>query len=197
MINLQLIFDAGCSPILYHAQGKKFDFPDMTVVLCPQCKKDFLKKHGFYSRYLITFGFAAMIIIRRYYCKCCKKTVSLLPSFCHPKRAYGIEAIIMLLKEFYDVSLCVSLAVINFYAQTEIECSRQLLLHYRRRIEKNLKSLIMAITSIYSFKEPPVTEKTDIKKRVRQFLSHIHRPKDDSLKIFEQTRTTYLTPYPI
>ena len=196
---MQIMYDAGCKPEIYKAQGKKHDFPDMTKEMCPQenCMADYLCKHGYYERYLITHGFEGLIIIRRYYCKCCKKTVSLLPSFCHPKRAYGIEAIIMLLKEFYDVSLCVSLAVINFYAQTEIECSRQLLLHYRRRIEKNLKSLIMAITSIYSFKEPPVTEKMDIKKKVRQFLSCIHEPMDTSLKIFELTRTTYLTPYPI
>jgi len=190
---LQKIFDAGCSPELYQAQGKKYDFPDMTRELCPQCRKVYLKKHGYYGRYLITISFEGKIIIRRYYCPCCKKTVSLLPSFCHPMRVYSILVIIMLLKEFYNISLVVNKSVINFHTKTRIECSRQLLLHYRQRIEKNLKSLVMAIISVYALQEPPVSEKKDIKKKVRQFLSHIHNPLDASLKIFEETRTTYLT----
>ena len=196
---MQIMYDAGCSPEMYKEQGKGYYYPDMTKELCPQegCKADYLNKHGYYERYVITPGFEGTILIRRYYCKVCKRTVSLLPSFCHPKRTYGTEAIIIILNEFYNKMLMVCLTVLNIFEATKIECSRQLLLHYRRRIERNLNSLIMAITEIYEFKSPPVNEKTEIKKKVRQFLSHIHSPVNDSLKIFKQTRTTYLTPQAI
>ena len=156
-----------------------------------------MKKHGYYSRYLITVGFEGVIIIRRYYCGACGKTVSLLPSFCHPKRTYGTQVIIGLLKEFYKKRGAVCLAVLNFFIETNIECSRQLLLQYRQRLEKNLNSLIMAITEIKGLRAPPVAEKKDIKEKARQMLSHIQSPLEESLKIFERTRTTYLTPYPI
>jgi len=191
------MFDPGCPPAFYQIQGKSFDFPDMTSDLCPHCKADYLKKHGFYERYLITIGFEDVIIVRRYCCHNCFKNVSLLPSFCHPKRTYGILAIFGILEEFYIKTLAVCLAVKNFFSETGVECSRQLLLHYRRRIEKNLNNLVMAITDIRALRAPPVTEKTDTRKKVRQLLSNIQNPADDSLKIFERTRTTYLTPHAI
>ncbi|MDR0302818.1 MAG: DUF6431 domain-containing protein [Treponema sp.] len=182
---------------MYQNQGKSFDFPDLTSELCPQCKGDFLKKHGFYERYLITIGFEGEIIIRRYYCEACKKTVSLLPSFCHPKRTYSILVIIGLLTEFYIRMSAVCTAVLNFFKTTDVECTRQLLLQYRRRVEKNLNSLIMAVTEIHALRSPPVTEKRDIREKVRQFLSTILNPQDESLKIFERTGRTYLTPQTI
>jgi hypothetical protein len=190
---MQIIFDAQCKPELYQIQGKSFDFPDMTNDLCPQCKGGHLKKHGFYERHLITIGFEGKIKIRRYYCNECKKTVSLLPSFCHPKRTYSILIIIGLLNEFYIKLSTACFAVINLFTLTGVECSRQLLLHYRRRIQENLNSLVTAITDIYSLKTPLVTEKTDVKNKVRQLLLKILCPEEDSLIIFKRTRTTYLT----
>jgi hypothetical protein len=88
-------------------------------------------------------------------------------------------------------------AVINFLAATGVLCTRQLLLQYRRRIEKNINNLVMAFTDIYDLRAPPVTEKTDKREKVRQLLLCIQSPMDDSLKIFERTRTSYLTHRPI
>ena len=192
-----MMFDAGCSPVMYQIQGKSFDFPDLTSVLCPQCRSDYLKKHGFYERYLITIGFEGEIVIRRYCCHNCGKTVSLLPSFCHPLRTYGILAVFGILAEFYIWGRTVCATVKNFLLATGVECSRQLLLHYRRRIEKNFNNLVMAVTDIYALRAPPVTEKNSTKEKVRQLFSVIQNPQDDSFKIFERTRTTYLTPYAI
>jgi len=193
VIKLQRKFNPGCSPNQYQEDGKTFNFPDLTTELCPHCKAACLKKHGVYTRYLITFDFEGEIIIRRYCCHICCKTVSLLPSFCHPKRVYGILAIVGILNEFYVKMSAACLAVTNFLQETGVECSRQLLLHYRRRIEKNLNNLVMAITDIYALRAPPVTEKTNMKEKVRQLLHSIRSPLDTSLKIFERTRTTYLT----
>jgi hypothetical protein len=191
------MYHAACDPALYQAQGKSHDFPDLMYDLCPQCKGDYLRKHGFYSRYLITLNFEGEIIIRRYYCRECKRTVSLLPSFCHPKRTYSVLVIFKLIASFYIDMCAVSIAILNFIKGTGICVTRQLLRHYRRRIEFNLNSLVMAVTDIYNLRTPPVTEKTAIKERVRQFLSCILCPQEDSLKIFTRTRTSYLTHQPL
>ena len=191
------MFDAGCGPAEYLKNGKTFDFPDLSSELCPHCKKAYLKKHGFYERYLIEPEFEDKILIRRYCCDNCVKTVSLLPSFCHPKRTYGIRAIIGILNEYYIKTCVVCLAVTNFFTATGVEFSRQLLRHYRRRMEKNFNSLAKAITDIYVLRKPLGMGTADVNEKVRQLLLHIQHHLDDSLKIFERTRTTYLTPYAI
>lgn len=187
---MQRIFDAGCIAAKYHAQGKRYMFPDLTGERCPQCGSDLLRKHGYYKRYLILLHFADFILVRRYICKECGRTVSLLPSFAHPGRAYGIEPIIHVLSGFYAkrkrvCTICPSGGV----------CSRQLLRWFRIRVERNLNMLIMELTELASLRAPPVTE-TDIKKRVGQFFEYIRslKAEDISLKIFERTRRTYLSP---
>jgi len=47
VVELQIMFDAGCSPALYQLQGKSYNFPDLTKKLCPHCRAIYLKKHGF------------------------------------------------------------------------------------------------------------------------------------------------------
>jgi hypothetical protein len=123
--------------------------------------------------------------------------VSLLPSFCHPKRSYGLLVIFKVLFEFYTKVNIVSLALRNFLSSTGVKVSRQLLLHYRRRIQKNIDGLVAAISNINDLWPPPTTEEIGAKGKVRQFLLDIRLPQDESLKIFEQTRTTYLTPFAI
>ena len=190
------MYEPGTGPDMYQAQGKRHDFPDMTSNLCPQCKGDYLRKHGFYRRDLRTLGFEGTILIRRYYCHVCKRTVSLLPSFCHPKRTYGLLPIFGVLAEFYIKMKTVCLTAMDYLAASGVEISRQLLRHYRRRIERNLNGLIMAVTAVYALRAPPVTENANIKTKVKQLLSSIPSPQDGSLKIFELTKTTYLTKQP-
>jgi hypothetical protein len=97
------------------------------------------------------------------------------------------------LKAYYTEVVAVCKAVLNILASTGIECTRQLLLQYRRRIEGNLNTLIMELTTIHGLRSPPVTERTDPREKVRQLLTHIQKPLEDSLKIFKRTGTTYLT----
>lgn len=191
---MQEIFEAGCSPAFYQLQGKGFDFPDLTTKICPHCKGSYLAKHGYYERELITVDFDGRLIIRRYICRECRKTISLLPSFCHPKRTYGIYAIIGILTEFYVKMRTVCKAVTYFFQQTNVLCTRQLLRHYRKRIEQNLNALAMTIIDIYALRGPPATTNTDMRKKVRQLLSHIRSPLDCSLKMFKRAGITYLTP---
>jgi hypothetical protein len=49
---------------------------------CPQCPSlQPLIAHGFYSRTLAEAGFDGSIRVRRYLCRSCRRTVSLLPEF--------------------------------------------------------------------------------------------------------------------
>jgi hypothetical protein len=49
---------------------------------CPQCEAHRpLRAHGFYTRTLVDIAFDGTIRARRYLCRYCKRTVSLLPEF--------------------------------------------------------------------------------------------------------------------
>ena len=52
---------------------------------CPQCEaRHPLRAHGFYSRTLAEAGFEGSIRVRRYLCRFCRRTVSLLPDGSSP-----------------------------------------------------------------------------------------------------------------
>jgi transposase-like protein len=188
---MQRIFKAECTAEEYSRQGKSFSFPDLTGELCPHCGSDFLVRHGFYKRYLILLHFSGILLIRRYLCKGCGRTISLLPSFAHPGRAYGVEPIVHALSMFYTAGKRVC-----EIAASHI-CSRQQLRWFRKRIEQNLNMLVMGLTEMLDLRAPPVTD-PPIEKRAGQFFECIRSfaAEDISLKMFERTRKTYLTPLP-
>jgi len=65
---------------------------------CPQCQAAHeLTAHGFYSRTLVDRAFDGSIRVRRYLCRSCKRTVSLLPQFALPYLRFGITAIALFL----------------------------------------------------------------------------------------------------
>jgi hypothetical protein len=65
---------------------------------CPQCQaKRPLTAHGFYTRTLVDVEFDGSIRVRRYLCRCCKRTVSLLPEFALPYLRFGIRVIALFL----------------------------------------------------------------------------------------------------
>ena len=65
---------------------------------CPQCEaRRPLTAHGFYSRTLVDAEFDGSIRVRRYLCRCCKRTISLLPEFALPYLRFGIAVIALFL----------------------------------------------------------------------------------------------------
>ena len=65
---------------------------------CPQCEaKAPLRGHGFYRRTLVQIGFDGIVRVRRYLCRSCKRTVSLLPEFALPYLRFGISLISLFL----------------------------------------------------------------------------------------------------
>jgi len=58
---------------------------------CPQCSaRDPLVTHGFDSRTLVDVAFDGTIRVRRYLCRLCKRTVSLLPEFILPYLRFSL-----------------------------------------------------------------------------------------------------------
>ena len=65
---------------------------------CPQCDaKQPLTGHGFYRRTLVDPAFDGVIRVRRYLCRACKRTVSLLPDFALPWLRFSIAVISLFL----------------------------------------------------------------------------------------------------
>lgn len=65
---------------------------------CPQCEaKQPLTGHGFYHRTLVDRGFDGVIRVRRYLCRLCKRTVSLLPEFALPWLRFSLTVISLFL----------------------------------------------------------------------------------------------------
>lgn len=65
---------------------------------CPQCQAQrSLTAHGFYSRTLVDAGFDGSIRVRRYLCRSCKRTVSLLPEFALPYLRFSISVLSLFL----------------------------------------------------------------------------------------------------
>ena len=96
---MQIIHDFEISPVQYYINGQENDFP--VIKRCPECH-DKMIKHGFYDRTVITISNKAYIIfIRRYRCKYCDKTVSILPSFLLPYFQRSLFFIFYCLEQYF------------------------------------------------------------------------------------------------
>jgi hypothetical protein len=61
---------------------------------CPQCAaRHPLTAHGFYHRTLVDGEFDGIIPVRRYLCRACRRTVSLLPEFILPYLRFSLAII--------------------------------------------------------------------------------------------------------
>jgi len=65
---------------------------------CPQCSAPCpLRGHGFYTRTVVDIAFNGMVRVRRYLCRCCWRTVSLLPEFALPYVRFGVGVMALFL----------------------------------------------------------------------------------------------------
>ena len=61
---------------------------------CPLCRaKKPLRAHGFYRRTLVAEGFDGLLRVRRYLCRLCRRTISLLPEFVPPYMRFSVPVI--------------------------------------------------------------------------------------------------------
>ncbi|MCK8824811.1 DUF6431 domain-containing protein [Fuchsiella alkaliacetigena] len=132
---MQVIHDFNISIQDYVANGQDNDFP--LISKCSLCG-DLMIKNGFYQRFVITYFTTYIIFIRRYRCKHCGVSVSVLPSFLLPHFQRSLKCIFLCIKEYLF--------------------TRKLLLYpsalffYLKRFIKNIPAMISFFReSIYSF----------------------------------------------
>jgi hypothetical protein len=133
---MQKLFQTQHSPSDYQ-RGISGNYPDAPK-RCPQkgCRANvMLRKHGYYKRNLITINFVGMIMIRRYRCPVCGKTLSMLPAFCTPRFQYAVKFIALVLTLMFNG---VSTRKLERRLQKWVPTAeRKLFRFYRQRLKEN------------------------------------------------------------
>jgi hypothetical protein len=89
---MPILADFGCNEQAYIKLGKHQDGPHPGE--CPQCgEKDCLIGHGYYLRKAKDEQRVYVIRVKRWLCKVCRHTLSILPNFLFPFRHYLVRVI--------------------------------------------------------------------------------------------------------
>lgn len=89
---MSILVDFGCNEQGYIAQAKHLDCPRPGD--CTLCRaKDSLIGHGYYERKALDEGQVYFIQVKRWWCKVCHGTTSILPNFLLPYRQYLVRVI--------------------------------------------------------------------------------------------------------
>ena len=135
----------------YYRRGKQNLFPLFFECPHPGClyhKK--LRSHGYYQRNALTIYGGFIIFIKRYYCPCCGRTISLLPSFLAKRFQYTLSVILFVLFRKVVSGLSSRLIIERLKRLSgRFEFSTQHIRFYRRRFLANLP----LITGFFSSKE--------------------------------------------
>lgn len=147
---MQQIMPIAESPQEYVSLGKAFPFPEPESCPYPDCLVSIpLKKHGFYRRYLIDAEYQGEILIRRYYCPYCGRTVSYLPSFCLPYFQYSLLMIYLVLKGYFQNELNQAQILAQIRANYKhVHWKEQHLSLYIRRFRGNLNRIKVGIRQL-------------------------------------------------
>ena len=121
---------------------------------CPQCEaKQPLTGHGFYHRTLVDAAFDGIIRVRRYLCRSCRRTVSLLPEFALPWLRFSISVIALFLVARLLNGLTL-VAATRAAAQTAMPYQRGQ--HWIRRFQKQAPVVSLALAPLAA--PPPATD---------------------------------------
>jgi hypothetical protein len=113
---------------------------------CPQCEaKHPLTGHGFYRRTLVDMAFDGIIRVRRYLCRSCKRTVSLLPEFALPWLRFSVSVIALFLVARLLTGLTLTAAA-EAAAQTGMPYQRGQF--WIRRFQKQAPALSLALVPL-------------------------------------------------
>jgi hypothetical protein len=137
---------------------------------CPQCEaKQSLIGHGFYCRTLVDLVFDGVIRVRRYLCRICKRTVSLLPEFALPWLRFGISVIALFLVARLLKVLTLATAAL---AAGQSAMPYQRGQFWIRRFQKQAPALSLALTPLAT-PEHPRDPAADFVSRVLRMLESI------------------------
>lgn len=139
-------YDFGISLEQYHSLGKGNSFPE---VYCCSCGYEGrLRKHGFYERNALSSGGSFRIPIQRYLCPSCGRTVSLLPSFLHPRFQYVLSFVVSAVMLVKAVGLSSKKAWSVLTPSWGSSFSQQNVSFYVRRAESNEKMYALYLSSV-------------------------------------------------
>ncbi|SES71539.1 DUF6431 domain-containing protein [Anaerobranca gottschalkii] len=174
---MQYIHDFKISIKTYCENNIHNDYPEFNI--CPMCKAHVnLEKKGFYKRYAITLHNIYQIKIRRYYCPCCKKTLSILPSFLLPRYQYSLEVIME----------CLEILILN--KKQHVPFYRQLMFFYKKRFLKNLPKYIAFFRD---FKKEEVFSSNKKEKAIKLFKMISSFPKENfAKKFYDHFQTNFM-----
>jgi hypothetical protein len=120
---------------------------------CPQCQASPpLTAHGFYHRTLGDVDFDGVIPVRRYLCRSCKRTVSLLPQFALPFLRFSIPVISLFLIARL-LNGCTLKASAQAAAQPAMPYQRGQL--WSRRFQQQAAGLCLALAALTALHTAP------------------------------------------
>lgn len=196
---MQQIMPIAESPQEYVSLGRAFPFPEPESCPYSDCLVPIpLKKHGFYVRYLIDANFHGEILIRRYYCPYCGRTVSYLPSFCLPYFQYSLLMIYLVLSGYFlnEFSLAQILAEIRANHK-HVHWEEQHLSLYIRRFLENLNRIKVGIRQLLPEVILP-EEGPDKDKGIKKVLTIIKSGFKDiqtfTQRFFDSCRHSFMSP---
>lgn len=113
---------------------------------CPICQaKKPLATHGFYSRSVVELTFEGVIQVRRYLCRLCRRTVSLLPEFVLPYLRFNT----VLIGKFLKARLLDGFTLkASAEAPAQPNMPYQRGQHWIRRFRKQAAALSAALTAL-------------------------------------------------
>jgi Domain of unknown function (DUF6431) len=133
---------------------------------CPQCEaRHPLTGHGFYRRTLVDVTFDGIIRVRRYLCRFCRRTVSLLPEFALPWLRFSVSVIALFLVARLLTGLTL-MAAARAAAQGSMPYQRGQF--WIRRFQKQAPALSLSLASMAT----PVTA-ADLVSRALRMLESI------------------------
>jgi len=196
---MQIMFETHCTVEEYVKQGKNFPFPKAPGRCTnPKCRMPVrMKKHGFYKRYYTKAGFSGKILIRRYYCPYCGKTVSFIPHFCLPRFQYCSEIILKCIEKTLNRKCSLNLCLYELQSQYPgFSISRQHMYFYTKRFKDNLNFIEYGLRQISgSITLPPVG--LEKRERARKILGIVKAGFPSihtfSQRFFDTCRKSFLT----
>lgn len=196
---MQRIFLTGVGTSEYARQGVEFGFPVPDACPNPECLIPIPpKKHGFYERNCLDFAYCGPILIRRYYCPYCGKTVSYLPSFCLPYYQYSLAVIYLVLTNYIESSMSYAHILRQFRDRyPDLQLDMQHIEFYLLRFLMNLHPIQVGLRQFW----PDIVLPDfglDIKREAKKILhivndgfSEIHT---FSQRFFEQCKRSFMSP---
>lgn len=190
---MQKVFETNCSLREYAEKGRAYPFPEPPI--CPCCKRSKPHKHGFYERFCLDGYISVRILVRRYYCRSCRATISFLPDFCVPKFQYSLSVLWRILylrfEKKHSLRECTKILL---HELPELEWLPQRISFYAKRFLDNLPWLESVLRSVFPRMRLDLSKEKRAKKVLAIVRSNANRIQNLARLFYEQCHRSFLAP---